>query len=344
MATNSDEEGTSLYNKGMTDLQLERMDFGKILLKKRDEGVVEYVRSQSPPVRELTFEDGGESHSQTKKQNGNGNKNAVPDHSRSDSAIDQQEILKTKIEFSHSEVLEKSKISKSKGEEKLTNGERDSDEITGTADLNESAGSVLLSPELEVPKKFDFSGSSESIAEGLPKPATNDEPNDRGQVEGGVFVFTAITISSSDPSSPDYVKSKKKTVGVSFNLSPQEIVGGGEEISRDEMALLAQQLELGGSDNVSQGHLFLLCVYVHVLCSYITQCEMLFAYIHFNLHTVHTYSLHMGISLYIVHMHDMYKINEGEFYYTYTLNEYLHNCNNYCVLSQVLQLIIMIGV
>ena len=252
VATNSDEEGTSLYDKGMTDSRLERMDFGNISLKKRDEGVVEYVRSQSLPVRELTFEDGGESHSQTKKQNGNGNKNVVPDHSRSDSAIDQKEILKTKVEFSHSEVLKKSKISKSKGEEKLTNGERDNDEISGTADLNESAGSVLLSPELEVPKKFDFSGSGESIGEGLPKPATNDEPNDRGQVEGGVFVFTATTTSSSDPSSPDYVKSKKKTVGVSFNLSPQEIVGGGEEISRDEMALLAQQLELGGSDNVSQ--------------------------------------------------------------------------------------------
>ena len=61
-------------------------------------------------------------------------------------------------------------------------------------------------------------------------------------------------------------------------------------------------------------------------------------------YAVHLYSLYMEISLYIVHMHDMYKFNEGEFYYTYTLSEYLHNSNNYCVLSLVLQLTIMIGV
>ena len=92
----------------------------------------------------------------------------------------------------------------------------------------------------------------------MPKPdADTNEVNERGKTEDGVFVFTATTSSSNDPSSSDYVKSKRRAAigSVTFNLSPEEIRRGGEgERSRDEMAILAQQLELGGSDNVSKNH------------------------------------------------------------------------------------------
>ena len=68
-----------------------------------------------------------------------------------------------------------------------------------------------------------------------------------------MFVFTA-TASSTEPKSPDYVKSKLKGVGVSLNLLPEEINWQKRERrGKDE---LAQQLELGGSDKCrpTSGH------------------------------------------------------------------------------------------
>ena len=119
-----------------------------------------------------------------------------------------------------------------------------------------------MSPELEVPRKFDFTGgkgqsTGQEEEEELPKDA-KDDVNERGQREEGVFVFTATNKGSSvDPASPDYVKSKRKDAGVHFDLSSGG--GGGGEEGRDEMAALAQQLELGGSDNVCEA---MLVVYI----------------------------------------------------------------------------------
>ena len=157
-----------------------------------------------------------------------------------------------KLNYSHSKTSELctgEKKSK-KNKEKVANGEQDNNGlITGATPSNEGDGSVLVSSELIVPKKFDFFSTSDETSEVVPIQESNNDLNDRGQSEEGVFVFTG---SSSGPSSPDYVKSKKKTTSVSFNLSAQEIGGEGEVISKDEMsALLAQQLELGGSDSVS---------------------------------------------------------------------------------------------
>ena len=102
--------------------------------------------------------------------------------------------------------------------------------------------------------------------------ADTDEVNERGKTDERVlnFVFTATTSSSNDPSSPDYVKSKRRpaTGAVSFNLTPEEIGrkerDGERERSRDEMAILAEQLELGGSDNVSLSHLHVHTVYIYM--------------------------------------------------------------------------------
>ena len=89
-----------------------------------------------------------------------------------------------------------------------------------------------------------FSSACDSTGEALPK---LDGDDDRSQSEEGVFIFTA-TASSTEPKSPDYVKSKLKGVGVLFNLLPEEITGAEEgETIFDELALLAQQVELGGA-------------------------------------------------------------------------------------------------
>ena len=102
-----------------------------------------------------------------------------------------------------------------RNKEKVTNGEQDNDGlITGATPSNEGNESVLVSPELVVPKKFDFLSTSDETGEVVPIQESNNDLNDRGQSEEGVFVFTG---SSSGPSSPDYVKSKKKTTSVSFN-------------------------------------------------------------------------------------------------------------------------------
>ena len=228
---------------------------------------MEYTRSVSLPARELRYRD--ESRSQATSQNGN--ETGIPDRSRSDSAISRQESLKVSVNSSCGEtVSSRDQTEKVKDDEnKHTSREPDvslTKEPAGgrtTTKNGGSAGSALTSPELEVPKKFHFSGSSgDNTGQGLSEQESNEQQNDRSQTEEGVFVFTATTASSSsNPSSPDYVKSKRKNAGVSFNLLPQEIVTLGEgegegegevgEKARDEMAVLAQQLELGGSDNVS---------------------------------------------------------------------------------------------
>ena len=76
VAESSEGEGSSLCDKDLTHSQMERLDFGKISLKKKDEEVLEYVRSQSLPDRELKYGD-DESHSQTNM--GNGNEIRTPD-------------------------------------------------------------------------------------------------------------------------------------------------------------------------------------------------------------------------------------------------------------------------
>ena len=247
------------FDMGMTQSEIERLDLGKLSLKKVD-GVsgIEYARSTSLPARELWFGDGGESHSQNARQNGN--ETGVPDRSRSDSAINQErESNESAINSSHSETIDLSnpdRVSKLKENDNKPINQEDRTNNEGVSPLNGAAdGSLLISPELEVPKNFDFSGCSDNgtLGEALPKRETDS--NERGKTDEGVFVFTATTSSSNDPSSPDYVKSKRRPAvgGVTFNLSPEEIgrvVGEGER-SRDEMAILAQQLELGGSDNVS---------------------------------------------------------------------------------------------
>ena len=257
----SKQQGLAVYDTGMMLSEIERLDLlGKVSLKKIG-GVsgVEYVRSSSLPAREVWYGDGGESHSEDLIRNGN-EAGGVPDRSRSDSAINQETKSKeSAVNSSHSEtidLIEKNSdhIKRVKEDEsKPTNqGHNEgASPLNGTTD-----GSVLMSPELEIPKNFDFSGSSENATgEALPKQdADTNEVNERDKTEDGVFVFTATTSSSNDPSSPDYVKSKRRPAigSVTFNLSPEEIGSRGEgERSRDEMAILAQQLELGGSDNVS---------------------------------------------------------------------------------------------
>ena len=252
------------FDTGMTQSEIDRLDLGKLSLKKVG-GVsgVEYTRSTSLPARELRFGDGGESHSQNSCRNGN--ETGIPDRSRSDSAINQErESNESAVNSSHSETIDltgSDRVKKMKEDEKKPiNQEQDRTNNEGASPLNGATDeSVLISPELEVPKNFDFSGCSDNgpLAEALPKQKTdsNEVTNERGKTDEGVFVFTATTSSSNDPSSPDYVKSKRRPAvgGVTFNLSPEEIgrvVGEGER-SKDEMAILAQQLELGGSDNVS---------------------------------------------------------------------------------------------
>ena len=90
MAESSEGEGSLLCEKDMTHSQMERMDFGKISLKKKDEEVLEYVRSQSLPDREPKYGD-DESHSQTNL--GNGNETGMPDCSCSDSATSESEFF-----------------------------------------------------------------------------------------------------------------------------------------------------------------------------------------------------------------------------------------------------------
>ena len=257
----SGKDGLALYDTdNMTLSEFERLDIGKAALKKNG-GVstVEYVRSTSLPAREHGNGDGDEFHSLDASQNGN--ETGIPDHSRSDSAIDQEKVSKeTAVNSSCSETTNLTDLTNAdqikkvkENTNKLTNQERTNNE--GASPLNGAGdGSALVSPELEVPTNFNFLGSTDNATgEGLPiQEAGTNEFDDRGKTEEGVFVFTATTTSSStDPSSPDYVKSKQKPTGsVTFNLTPEEIgrVGEGE---RDEMVLLAQQLELGGSDNVS---------------------------------------------------------------------------------------------
>ena len=249
------------FDVGMTQSEIERLDLGKLSLKKVG-GVsgVEYMRSMSLPARELRFGDGGMSHSQNSSRNGN--ETGVPDRSRSDSAINQEkESNESAVNSSHSEMIDltgSDRVKKVKEDENNPiNQERDRTTNEGASPLN--GATELISPELEVPKNFDFSGCSDNgpLGEALPKQEkdSNEVTNERGKTDEGVFVFTATTSSSNDPSSPDYVKSKRRPAvgGVTFNLSPEEIgrvVGEGER-SKDEMAILAQQLELGGSDNVS---------------------------------------------------------------------------------------------
>ena len=258
----SERQGLAVYDTGMTLSEIERLDLGKVSLKKTG-GVsgVEYARSTSLPARELWYGDGGESHSQNIFRNGN-EETGVPDRSRSDSAINQEKASHdSAINSSQGETIDLTNSDHEKkvkeDENKPINQEQDRTNNEGASPLNGTTdGSALMSPELEVPKNFDFSGSSDNaMGEALPKQdADTNEVNERGKTEEGVFVFTATTSSSNDPSSPDYVKSKRRPAvgGVTFNLSPEEIGRAGEgERPRDEMAILAQQLELGGSDNVS---------------------------------------------------------------------------------------------
>jgi hypothetical protein len=252
----------TVYDTGMTLSEIERLDLGKLSLKMVG-GVsgVEYARSTSLPARELWCGDGGESHSQNASRNGN--ETGVPDRSRSDSAINPER--ESAVNSSRSETIDLTNLDRvtkvKEDESKPINQEQDRTNNEGASPLNGATdGSLLISPELEVPKNFDFSGCSDNgtLGEALPKQCTDTDEvvNERGKTDEGVFVFTATTTNSSsnNPSSPDYVKSKRRPAvgGVTFNLSPEEIgrVGEGER-SRDEMAVLAQQLELGGSDNVS---------------------------------------------------------------------------------------------
>ena len=212
----SQQEGLVIYDADIMLSEIERLDLGKVSLKKRS-GVsaVEYTRSTSLPVRELWRGDGDESHSQNVIQNGKVT-TGVPDRSRSDSAINQEKASKESginsetIDLTNTDHMRNVKES----ENKLTNQEQDRTNNEGAAPLNgASDGSVLISPELEVPKNFDFSSSSDNTAtgEGLPKQdADTDKVNERGKTDEGVFVFTATTSSSNDPSSPDYVKSKRR--------------------------------------------------------------------------------------------------------------------------------------
>ena len=78
--------------------------------------------------------------------------------------------------------------------------------------------------------------TSDETGEVVPIQESNNDLNDRGQSEEGVFVFTA---GSSGPSSPDYVMSKKE--------GHKCVIQSKDKI----LALLAQQLELRGSDSVS---------------------------------------------------------------------------------------------
>ena len=90
MAESSEGEASLLCDKDMTRSQIERLDFGKISLKKKDEEVLEYVRSQSLPDRELIYGD-DESHSQTNIWYGN--ETGVPDCSCSDNATSESEFF-----------------------------------------------------------------------------------------------------------------------------------------------------------------------------------------------------------------------------------------------------------
>ena len=242
VAESAEREGLSLLEgEDVMASQLERLDLERGSLKEQDEGKVEYARSCSLPARELAYEN-DESHSQNRKQNGN--ETAVPDRSSSDSAIAEHE--KSLANSSQT------KTSVASGEE-----EKDKDGLTnsegGVASVHSALsrggnGVVLMSPELEVPRKFDFAGGKGHSAGDESTKESNNDVNDRGNAEEGVFVFTATNEGSSvDPASPDYVKSKQKSPGVHFNLSEGETAEGER---RDEMATLAQQLELGGSDNV----------------------------------------------------------------------------------------------
>ena len=276
----NEQQGLVIYDTDMTLSEIERLDLGKVSLKKRGGvSVVEYMRSTSLPARELWHRDGDESHSQDVSQNGN--ETGVPDRSRSDSAINQQRASKeSTVNSSHSETIDLTNtdhMRKVKEQEnRHTNQEQDRTNNEGASPLNGATDeSALISPELEVPKNFDFSSGSDNATtgEGLPKQdADTNKINERCKTDEGVFVFTATTSSSNDPSSPDYVKSKGKPAagGVTFNLTPEEIgrrVEEGER-SKDEMAILAQQLELGGSDNVSLHvdtcHNYIVHVHVHV--------------------------------------------------------------------------------
>lgn len=245
VAESAEREGLSLLKgEDVMASELERLDLERGSLKEQDEGKVEYARSRSLPARELVYED-DESHSQNRKQNGN--ETAIPDRSCSDSAIaEHEELLNSTANSSQS------KTSVASGEKEKDKGELPNSE-GGMASVHSALsrggnGVVLMSPELEVPRKFDFAGGKGDSAGDESTKESNNDVNDRGNVEEGVFVFTATNEGSSvDPASPDYVKSKRKSPGVHFNLSEGETAEGER---RDEMATLAQQLELGGSDNV----------------------------------------------------------------------------------------------
>ena len=139
------------------------------------------------------------------------------------------------------------KRTKSKDRQHPSVDDKNSASTCGLSDSEKGTSSSTAKPfsePPELPKLFNFSELSKQEVG-----RETETQQSEGQPEGeknGVFVFSATS-----PSSPSHVSGKRRNATVRFSPSTLEgsdsEEGSGEE---EEMAILAQQLELG-SDNVS---------------------------------------------------------------------------------------------
>ena len=97
----------------------------------------------------------------------------------------------------------------------------------------------------EVPKQFDFAKTANGGRSSPPLLPESVQTAAKDQGDGGVFFFTG-----SNPTSPERVPVKRKNAAVGVSLFPPQETGGDDGVSSEEVAMLAQQLDLE-SDNVS---------------------------------------------------------------------------------------------
>ena len=139
------------------------------------------------------------------------------------------------------------KHKKSKDRQRPSADDKNSASIGGVSDSEKGTSSSTAKPfgePPELPKLFNFSElSKQDVGHGAETQQSEGQPE---REKNGVFVFSATS-----PSSPSQVSGKRRNATVRFSPSSLDESdneeGSGKE---EEMAILAQQLELG-SDNVS---------------------------------------------------------------------------------------------
>ena len=241
---------------------------------------VTYSRSTSLPARSSDSE---LSRSDSKSNTESGNETEVPDRSQSDGAlvktghdsstVDQQTLSTSKTAFGCN--VQSSSKPAILDDPTIVSSPMDISVPVTPQDVKME--SVNTTPEIEVPKSFNFTElnqsneevqdtkCSKSLSLRSPSPKAKDVED-----KNGVFVFSAMS-----PTSPEQVVVKRKNAAVSFKFDPEvieseeRVVSGGVrgEAGEDEMVLLAQQLELD-SDTVSGFYVCIvnLCMYCTHVC------------------------------------------------------------------------------